>query len=79
MADGLSELFTGIAIILGGFIVAYLSFDILFLIMGAIQVVSIVLLLPILERSIDLPPNKRTKTRRHRRRRNTVHIYKPTG
>jgi MFS family permease len=52
MADGVSEIFTGIALIIGGAIVVYLSFNTLFLIMGFIQIVSIVLLLPALERDM---------------------------
>jgi predicted MFS family arabinose efflux permease len=50
LADGASQLFTGIAIILGGLVVVYFSFQSLFLIMGIIQVVSVVLLVPILKK-----------------------------
>lgn len=49
LADGLSELFTGIAIIIGGLIVAYFSFTTLFIIMGIIQVISVILLMPLLK------------------------------
>jgi predicted MFS family arabinose efflux permease len=50
LADGASQLFTGIAIIIGGFVVVYLSFNSLFIIMGTIQVVSVILLIPILRK-----------------------------
>lgn len=79
MADGLSEIFTGVAIVIGGMVVAYLSFDILFVIMGMIQVVSIVLLLPVLEKDMERSAERKSKTRRHGRRRSTVHVYKATG
>ena len=49
LADGLSELFTGIAIMIGGFIVVYFSFPTLFVIMGVIQVISVILLIPFLK------------------------------
>ena len=50
LADGGSQLFTGFAIIIGGFVVTYYSFDLLFVIMGIIQVISVVLLYPILRK-----------------------------
>jgi MFS family permease len=48
LADGISQLFTGIAIILGGFIVVNFSFTTLFVTMGIIQVISVLALIPIL-------------------------------
>lgn len=50
LADGASQLFTGLAIVIGGFIVIYLSFPILFIIMGIIQIISVILLYPILKK-----------------------------
>lgn len=50
LADGASQLFTGIAIIIGGLVVVYLSFQSLFVIMGVIQVISVILLIPILKK-----------------------------
>ena len=44
LSDGLSEFLTGIAIIIGGLIVTYLSFTTLFLTMGIIQILSVVCL-----------------------------------
>jgi len=46
MADGLSAFFSGIAIILGGLIVTYISFSALFIIMGIIQTISAITLIP---------------------------------
>lgn len=50
LADGFSELFTGFAIIIGGFVVVYLSFTALFIMMGIVQVISVILLLPVLKK-----------------------------
>ncbi|HZR57682.1 MAG TPA: MFS transporter [Terriglobales bacterium] len=47
LADGMSAISTGIAIIVGGVIVTYASFSVLFLIMGTIQMISVTALLPI--------------------------------
>ena len=49
LADGLSQLFTGVAIILGGLIIVYSSFNALFIIMGIIQLFSVIMLIPILQ------------------------------
>jgi MFS-type transporter involved in bile tolerance (Atg22 family) len=46
MADGLSLFFSGIAIICGGLIVTYSSFSVLFIIMGIVQVIAVLLLIP---------------------------------
>lgn len=40
LADGAAQIFSGIAIILGGIIVGYFSFDLLFIVMGSVQVVA---------------------------------------
>lgn len=50
LADGASQLFTGIAIIIGGLIVVYFSFPALFITMGIIQIVSVFLLIPIIRK-----------------------------
>ncbi len=50
LADGASQLFTGIAVVLGGIIVTFFSFDALFILMGIVQVISVILLLPILKK-----------------------------
>lgn len=42
LAGGSASIVTGIAIILGGLIVQYLSFDFLFLLMGLIQIVAFI-------------------------------------
>ena len=42
MAGGESAIFTGIAVIIGGLIVKYFSFDILFITMGVIQLIATV-------------------------------------
>ncbi|MEK6914666.1 MAG: hypothetical protein AABW83_03375 [Nanoarchaeota archaeon] len=39
-ADGLPKIVTALAIIIGGFIVSNFSFDLLFIIMGCIQVIA---------------------------------------
>lgn len=49
LASGESKVLTGVAIILGGLIVSYLSFNLLFAIMGVIQIISAVYLLTILK------------------------------
>ncbi|EKD25509.1 MAG: hypothetical protein ACD_80C00041G0008 [uncultured bacterium (gcode 4)] len=49
LADGLSELFTGIAVIIGWLIITYSSFKILFIIMGIIQIFSVIMLVPLLK------------------------------
>jgi len=49
LADGMSQLFTGIAIIIGGLIVVHYSFDALFILMGIVQLISCVLLYPVLK------------------------------
>ena len=41
LADGSSELLSGIAILIGGFLVAYFSFNVLFLTMGFIQLLAV--------------------------------------
>lgn len=48
LADGFSQFFTGIAILIGGAIVTYFSFDALFIVMGIVQVISVIILVPIL-------------------------------
>jgi len=50
LADGVSEMFRGIAIIIGGLVITYFSFDLLFIIMGIIQVISVIVLLPVLRK-----------------------------
>ena len=50
LADGISVLFTGIATLLGGLIVVYYSFATLFVLMGIIQIISVILLYPVLRR-----------------------------
>lgn len=50
LADGISQLFTGIAVIIGGLVVVYFSFTALFVIMGIVQVIAVLLLLPILKK-----------------------------
>lgn len=49
LADGGSQIFTGLAIIIGGLIVVNFSFNMLFIIMGIIQTIAVVLLIPILK------------------------------
>lgn len=49
LADGTSQLFTGLSIIIGGLIVVNLSFNILFIVMGLIQMIAVILLIPILK------------------------------
>ncbi len=41
LSDGLQQIFTGIAIVIGGVIVTLFNFSALFVIMGAVQVVSV--------------------------------------
>jgi MFS family permease len=48
LADGMSQLFTGIAILIGGIIVINYSFNALFVIMGIVQFIAVLLLLPVL-------------------------------
>lgn len=50
LADGMSEFFSGVAILLGGFIVVYWSFSALFIIMGCIQIIALISLLPALRK-----------------------------
>jgi len=50
LADGISQLSTGLAIIIGGFIVVYFSFSTLFIVMGAVQIISVMVLFPILKK-----------------------------
>ncbi len=50
LADGLSQFLTGVAVLIGGFIVVYFSFTALFVMMGIIQIISVILLMPILEK-----------------------------
>jgi len=50
LSDGISQLSTGLAIIIGGLVVVYFSFAALFIIMGIIQIISVVLLYPILKK-----------------------------
>lgn len=50
LADGVSAIATGLAVIAGGLIVTYWSFTALFVIMGIIQVISVIRLLPILKK-----------------------------
>lgn len=40
VAAGLNRIITGVAIIIGGLVVTYLSFTVLFLIMGTVQVIA---------------------------------------
>lgn len=40
LSDGQAKIFTGIAIIIGGFIINYFSFKVLFIIMGSIQTIA---------------------------------------
>jgi len=49
LSDGASQLFTGVAIIIGGFVVAYFSFTALFILMGIVQIVSVIAIIPILD------------------------------
>ncbi len=49
LADGISQLSTGLAIIIGGLVVVYFSFTALFIIMGVIQIISVIVLYPILK------------------------------
>lgn len=46
MADGLSQVFAGAAIIIGGLVITYFSFSLLFIIMGIIQTIAVILLIP---------------------------------
>ena len=50
LADGGSEFFTGLAIIIGWLIIVYASFNVLFIIMGIIQIISVILLYPIFKK-----------------------------
>jgi len=50
LSDGMSQFFTGLAVIAGGFIVSYFSFTILFITMGIIQIFAVIRLLPILKK-----------------------------
>lgn len=50
LADGSSELLTGFATLLGGVIVTLYSFNALFIIMGIVQIVSVIILKPILDK-----------------------------
>lgn len=40
LADGEASILTGVAIVIGGFVVAYFSFNLLFIVMGCLQVLS---------------------------------------
>jgi predicted MFS family arabinose efflux permease len=46
LADGLASVYSGIAVVIGGLIVTYLSFPILFVVMGIVQVIATLLLIP---------------------------------
>jgi MFS family permease len=50
LSDGLEEIVTGIAIILGGLVVVYISFTTLFVIMGIIQTIAVIALIPLLKK-----------------------------
>ncbi|MEK6919129.1 MAG: MFS transporter [Nanoarchaeota archaeon] len=50
LSDGFGEIFGGLAIIAGGIIVSYFSFNTLFIIMGIVQIVAVILLLPIIKK-----------------------------
>jgi len=50
LADGGSQFFSGLAIIIGGLIVVTFSFETLFITMGIIQIISVILLYPILKK-----------------------------
>ncbi len=54
LSDGISQLSTGVAIIIGGFIVMYSSFTVLFITMGIIQSISVILIYPILKKNISI-------------------------
>ena len=47
LADGLAKFIIGVSIILGGLIVTYFSFELLFIIMGVFQVIATIVLLRI--------------------------------
>lgn len=49
LADGGTEIFTGLAVIIGWLIIVYASFSTLFIIMGIVQIISVFLLYPILK------------------------------
>lgn len=49
LSDGFSVLATGVAIIIGGFIVVYYSFTTLFIMMGIIQILAVIRIVPILK------------------------------
>src|SRR3989339_136741 len=51
LAGGTAQIITGIAIIIGGLIVNYLSFDVLFITMGIIQVIATITQARILKES----------------------------
>lgn len=48
LADGMSQVLAGMAVVVGGFIVVHFSFTALFVAMGAIQVAAVVLLMPVI-------------------------------
>ncbi|HLD12030.1 MAG TPA: MFS transporter [Candidatus Nanoarchaeia archaeon] len=50
LSDGFAEIFGGVAIFIGGLVVTYFSFDLLFWVMGGVQVVSVILLYPVLRK-----------------------------
>lgn len=50
LSDGQAQLLTGIALLIGGFIVAYFSFTMLFIVMGTIQTISFFYLFQLLKK-----------------------------
>ena len=50
LSDGLSQFLTGIAILLGGLVIVNYSFKTLFIIMGIIQLIATLRLIPILKK-----------------------------
>jgi len=59
LSDGQAHLFSGLAIIAGGVVVAFLSFTALFVIMGIIQVIGVFFMFQILKKG-DMPfPQKK--------------------
>jgi len=54
LSDGQAHLFSGLAIIAGGAVVAFLSFSALFIIMGIIQIISVYFMVQILKKG-DMP------------------------
>jgi len=60
LSDGQAHLFSGLAIVAGGVVVAFLSFSALFIIMGIIQIISVYFMMQILKKgNMPLAQKKR--------------------